>query len=113
MNLSLLFSICLDVKVYYMVEFDLPKGRERLEDYWKYMSEKVAPMLVRMDNEKFYTGFAFADNTGHIVWMFDFEDTDAFNLLWNDKEWHSVMSSFAQLVDNLSYRKGRPVIMPD
>ena len=99
--------------MYLMTEFDLPKGRERLEDYWKYVKEKTTPMSERLGKEEIYKATAFGDNTGHIVWLLEFKDTHKFAQLWNDKEYQNVMSSFAQVVDNLSIRLGRPPIYPD
>ena len=96
-----------------MVEWDLPKGRERQEDYWKYIKETMTPKTQKMDEEGFYKAMSFGDNTGHIIWVLEFEDADAFNKLWNDKEWHNMMSTYAHRVDNLSFRLGRPIIMPE
>jgi hypothetical protein len=96
-----------------MTEFDLPKGRERLEDYWKFQNERMTPLLEKLDKEKLYDGVAFGDNTGHVVWLVWFEDTEAFSKHWNNQEFQRTMSGFAQMVDNLNYRLGRPVIYPD
>jgi len=100
------------MRVYFMTEFDLPKGSERMEDYWKCQKEQVVPLLEKLDMEKIYEGVAFSDNTGHIVWLAWFEDMDAFSKQWNNPEYHRTMSDLAKVVDNLSYRLGRPVILP-
>ena len=98
--------------VYLMTEYDLPKGRERLEDYWKYVKESIQPMQNRLNKEDFFKSTAFGDNTGHMVWLMEFKDTHDFGRLWNDEGYPGTMSGFALQVDNLSYRVGRPPIFP-
>ncbi|MCW4050114.1 MAG: hypothetical protein NWE89_10315 [Candidatus Bathyarchaeota archaeon] len=96
--------------LYLMMEYDLPKGRERQEDYWKYINEITTPLFDKLSKEDFYKSTAFGDNTGHMVWLLEFKDTHAFAKLWNNEEYQRTMSGFAQQVDNLSYRLGRPPI---
>ena len=81
-----------------------------LEDYWKYINERIAPLHR---DKGYHPTTSFGDNTGHMVWLWEFEDTDAFSKIWNDKDWQRVMSGFPQVVKNVNYRLGRPPIMPD
>ena len=100
-----------ELPVYLMTEWDVPKGKERQETLWKYESETMLPMVGQLTKEGVFDKItAFGDNTGHIVWIIEFTDTDAFGKLWSNQEYHKAMSGLALIVDNLRNRLGRPII---
>jgi hypothetical protein len=94
--------------VYLMIEWDIPKSRERRDDYWKYMRENMLPLNERMAKYETSHETVFGDNTGHIVRLIEFADIDAFGKYWSDLEFQRVFGGFAVYSDNLSYRFGRP-----
>ena len=98
--------------MYFMMEYDVPKVGGREDAYWKLVKEKLAPLKEKMmELDCVERDTYFGDNTGHMVRLLEFENTEAFSMLWNEPEFQRVMSGFALVVDNLSYRLGRPGIM--
>ena len=95
-----------------MIEWDVPKKRERSEAYWKFMKEKLSPVKqIQIDLNLGETDTISGDNTGHMVRLLDFEKIEDLGKLWNEPEFQMVWSEFALIVDNLSYRLGRSGIM--
>ena len=95
-----------------MIEWDVPDKGEKSEAYWKFMKEKLSPLKqIQIDLNLGERDTIFGDNTGHMVRLLEFENIEDFSKLWNEPEFHKVWAEFAQIVDNLSYRLGRPGIM--
>lgn len=98
--------------VYFMVEWDIPKEKERQDDYWKFIKESILPLNEKLEELNcIQKDIAFGDNTGHIVRLLEFEDSEAFGKFWDDDEVPRVFSSFSLIVDNLNIRLGRPTLM--
>jgi hypothetical protein len=62
-----------------MEEYDVPKGRERLEDYRKYIKERMFPLNDKLNKSGLYKRMTFGDNTGHIIRLLEFENTETFS----------------------------------
>ena len=46
----------------------------------------------------------WADGTGHVIWLIEFEDMTAFGNLWSDPEFVEIRVKIFRRVDNPSYR---------
>ena len=93
-------------------EHDNAKDEERYSKYQKLIAEEAWPWLQKSIKEGLYKYTGLSDNTGHIIGIYEFENFEAFEKMWNDPAWNSMMIKMSQLVDNNRIRicrSGRPV----
>ena len=86
--------------VYLVSEHDNAKDEERYRKYQKYIVEEYWPWNQKMIEKGVYKATNLADNTGHMIAISEFENFEAFEKMWNDPEWNSIMIKWSQLVDN-------------
>ena len=97
--------------LYLLMECEVPKDKALVEDYWKVIEEKGMPLLEKMQKEKGFKSINMADNAGHQLWLWEFEDTDAFSKLWNSKEYHSFCANIQFAVTDMKIRILRPSML--
>ena len=71
--------------MYLFFEHDVPKGKERQKEYRQWVADKLVPNAQKM-NKKGMKSTGLADNTGHIIGIWEFNDMTAFSELWEDEE---------------------------
>jgi uncharacterized protein (DUF1330 family) len=95
------------------MEWDDAKDEARLEEYYRHGPERRLPYFQKKIEEGIVkSAQGWGDGTGHIVFLIEFEDTDAFAKFWADPEWHKITLEFFPLVDNLRHRLMRPGAHP-
>jgi len=97
--------------VYLFIEYDNAKDESRRNQYRKWIVEEWQPYFKELQEEDFFKTTGFTDGTGHMMGLWEFEDTDAFSKLWNDEKWHRLMIRRNEVVDNLKIRLCRPSIV--
>ena len=97
--------------VYLVTEQDNAKDEARYSKYQKLIAEEIWPWMQNMAKEGVKIT-SLADNTGHMIGFFEFENFKALEKMWNDPKWNSMMIKYSQLVDNYRLRLcrgGRPI----
>lgn len=89
--------------VFLFVEWDNPKG-ERLKEYYDkgsklgtYWEKKQKEGLVKKIN-------LLTDSCGHLIWIAELTDIDAYATLMKDQEYHFSLARLSRLVDNIKIR---------
>ena len=100
--------------VYLVSEQDNAKDEARYNKYQKLVAEEVWPWMQNM-MKKGVKITSLADNTGHMTGVYEFENFEALEKMWNDPKWNSMMIKYSQLVDNYRLRLCRSgkVIEPE
>jgi hypothetical protein len=102
------------LKIAILVEWDNAKDESRYKKYGEVTGEmmKQGPVATvkKLVEEGVAKGGAWADNTGHIINLFEFENMEAFGKVWTDSEWHMRYLQINPLVDNMRVRVLRPSI---
>jgi hypothetical protein len=93
------------MRVYLVMEWDNAKDEARYRKYAEFTRDNQWP--AKKEEEGLFKRTGISDNTGHMMGIWEFEDTDAFSKLWNDREYHELMVTLNPLVDNLKVRIGR------
>ncbi len=105
--------------VVFMIEWDVPKERDRYERYVEYHTGKVRSARVQKYSnyvkwlrEKVEEGVLkrgdWGDNTGQIINWNEFESIELFSEMWANEEWQNHMMELIPLVDNIRYRLFKP-----
>ena len=103
------------MKIVYMMEWDVPKDRDRYKRYAEYHSKETRSArskkfsnLVKWIREKKAEGVLksvdWADDTGHVINWKEFESIELFSEMWANEEWQQHMMEVYPLVDNLRFR---------
>ena len=95
-------------KPIYILEYDNAKDQERFEKYIEFIREEWLPYVNKLQEDGVCKRSAFADNTGHIIGIYEFDDLEAFSKVWNDDKWQQLMIRYGQMVDNARTRLCRP-----
>ena len=69
---------------------------------------KYPKLIERTQGKGRFNGWT--DNTGHLVYIWEFDSLEDYAKFWADKEWHSYWMELNPLVDNLCFRLMRPSI---
>ena len=101
--------------VYLVSEHDNAKDEERFSKYQKLVAEEAWSWIQNSVKEGLYKYTGLADNTGHMIGIYEFENFEALEKMWNDPKWNSMMLKLSQLVDNNRLRicRGSRVIEPE
>ncbi len=96
------------------VEWDNAKDESRYKRYGEQSREGMPEWFKKLVEEGIFKVSGWADNTGHIVNFFEFENMEAFSKLWNNEESHKYWLRRNPVVDNMRFRLLRPsVTIPD
>jgi uncharacterized protein (DUF1330 family) len=97
--------------VAWLIEFDMPK--ENLDAYNKTMS-KSAKEFANWQKEGIIKEYhSWGDNTGHYIIFVLFESIDKYAELWNQPNYHDVVSEGAAVAENARMRLLRPAAAPE
>ena len=94
-----------------VMEHDNAKDEERYSKYQKLVVEETWPYMQNMIKEGVKIT-SLADNTGHMIGVYEFENLEALGKVWNDPKWNSMMIKVSQVIDNNRIRicrSGRPI----
>jgi hypothetical protein len=95
------------VEVLLFREWDNPKDEERRKKYTEIMRDTA--LRERFDKlGVIKSRKGWADGTGHIISLMEFESMEDFAKLWNDIEFQRVHVRFYRVVDNFRIRICRP-----
>jgi hypothetical protein len=87
----------------------LPKaGDPRMETYGKRINEAREPLQKWKKEGIIKSSSSWADNTGLIVGLWEFENAEAFSKLWGQEEFHRLMTRICGSVNNAEIRVMRP-----
>ena len=90
-----------------LAEWDNPKDETRLKkvNEWEstFMQRKIEEGIVKKVSQ-------WTDGSGHIYWIAEFDDIDAYAKVWGEEEFHVKMIRWNRLVDNMSIRLLRPTM---
>ena len=93
------------------MEHDNAKDESRYKKYAELTRGPDPEWVKKMLEETNVKVSGWADNTGHIINWFEFENMEAFAKMWNTEEWQKhVGLSLGPLVDNLHFRILRPSV---
>ena len=91
-------------------EWDNPKDEERRKKYAEITSDSdLREHFEKLDVIKNWKGWA--DSTGHIISLWEFESMEDFAKLWDDIEFHKIHARFYRVVDNFRLRICRPATL--
>ena len=93
------------MKVLLFREWENPKDEERRK---KYAELTTAGTFAEQFKKLGASPSAWADGTGHIVSIIEFNSMEDFTTIWNDFEWHRWHAQFYRAVDNFRIRICRP-----
>ena len=96
--------------VYLFFEHDVPKGKQVQKEYRQWVVDKMVPIVDKII-KKGAKSTGLADNTGHIIGIWEFKDMAAFSELWDDKEYHEAMRGYYSVADNITIRLCRPSVV--
>ena len=92
------------------MEWDNAKDESRLKRYMEMQSEPRPEWFKKLFEEVKVKQSSWADNTGHIVNLIEFENMEVFAKLWDNEEWHKWWRRMTPVVDNMRFRVLRPSI---
>ena len=93
-----------------LMEHDNAKDGSRYKKYAELTRGPDPEWVKKMLEETNVKVSGWADNTGHIINWFEFENMEAFAKMWNTEEWHKWWLSRNPFRDNLSFRLLRPSV---
>ena len=93
-----------------MIEWDNAKDESRYKKYGEQTREGRPEWMKKLVEEGIVKGRSWADNTGHIVAWFEFDNIEAFAQLWGNEEWQNYWLRRNPVVDNVSFRLLRPAV---
>jgi hypothetical protein len=95
------------VEVLLFREWDNPKDEERRKKYAELTNDTaLRERFEKLGVIKSMKGWA--DGTGHIISLWEFESMEDFTKLWNDMEFQRGLVRGYRVVDNLRIRICRP-----
>jgi hypothetical protein len=98
------------VEVLLFREWDNPKDEERRKKYAEITRDTaMRERFEKLGNIKSIMGWA--DGTGHIISLWEFESMEDFAKLWNDIEFQRGHVRFYRVVDNFRIRICRPAAL--
>lgn len=92
-------------------EFDAPKTN--IEPYLKLMT-KTSKAFAAWKKKGIVKDFhSWTDNTGHFIVFILFESMDKFAELWNEQDYHNIISESSMFLENMQLRLMRPAFAPE
>ena len=95
-----------------MVEWDIPKELDRTKKYFESVAKLTGMWEKLIKDGAVKSAKAWADNTGHIVGMIEFESGAELGKVYDNVDYHRWWIESAGLMDHLSMRILRPTIIP-
>ena len=91
------------MKVLVLTTWENPKSDEGLKKYWDFM-EKHRKYMTERINKYNVKRSGWADGTGKVYNLREFESYDAYAKFFDDEESHRIWINFSRLVNNLKIK---------
>ena len=69
-----------------VMEYDIPKGKQAVQEYLQVAKEKVMPICSKRVNKV----TSLSDNSGQLITIWEFKDMASFSELWGDESYHQA-----------------------
>lgn len=96
------------MKTLLLAEYTLPKDESRMKKFVEFAGKYYDQFLGSFPK----LPVSWADNTGYVGILFEFESAAAMAKVLDDDKYHQLVGGLAQLVDNFSIRLCRPGVKP-
>lgn len=93
-----------------LAEYDNAKDESRYKKYREQSREPDPEWWKKFVEETNAKVSIWSDNTGHIIYWFEFENMEGYAKLWGNEEWHKWWLRRRPVVDNVSFRLLRPSV---